>query len=88
MKLFKKAYSTLETKKNNSCEQELWNSVKNDPNLYGKETQELKLKAVQFKGLIMSFWGTALLSPAARKKKDNTRLTTYSSHTSSEAISS
>ena len=80
--LFKKAYSTLETKKNNT---ELWKSVKNDPNLYKEKMQELKLKTVQSKGSIMSFWGTALSSPPAKKKKDNTPSTTCSSQKSNEA---
>ena len=40
---------------------------------------------MQSKGSIMSFWGTAVPSPPAKKKKDNTPSTTRSSQKSSEA---
>ena len=67
--LFEKAYSTLETKKQYRQAQELSNSVKNDPNVYEKKRQELKLKAAQFKGLIMSFGELHCRHDQQRSKK-------------------
>lgn len=65
----------------------MWKSVKTDPNVYKKKMQELKLKAAQFKGWIMSLWGTVLSSPTAKKRKENTPSKRCSSQTSSEATS-
>ena len=82
--LFKKFYSTLETKKQYKQAEELRKSVKNDLNLYEKKMEEKK-KAAQFKGSVMSFWETALLSTPIKKTKDNTPSITCSSKTSSKA---
>ena len=49
--------------------------------------QELKLKAAQFKGWIMSLWGTVLSSSPAKKRTENTPSKRCSSQTSSEATS-
>ena len=65
----------------------MWKSVKTDPNVYKKKMQELKLKAAQFKGWIMSLWATVLSSPPAKKRKENTPSKKCSSQTSSEATS-
>lgn len=70
VELVRKAYPTLEKRRQYDQAQEIWRTVKNDQQSFENKVRELKAKAAKVQSSMMSFWGKAL-SPAAKKKRED-----------------